>query len=55
MPRSSPEDSTSSCTAWKADEYDEARAAIEATAVIRRLVVTGEDRKQNFVLLFGKR
>ncbi|PMD13853.1 hypothetical protein NA56DRAFT_636983 [Hyaloscypha hepaticicola] len=37
------------------DEYDEARAAGEVTAAIRRLVITGEDREQIFVLLFGKR
>jgi ribonuclease HI len=39
----------------EADECDEARAAVEVTAAIRRLVITGEDRKQNFVRLFGKR
>jgi hypothetical protein len=38
----------------EASEYDRARASVEATAAIRRLVITGEDRKQNFERLFGQ-
>jgi hypothetical protein len=37
----------------EASEHDRSRAGVEVTAAIRRLVITGEDRKQNFELLFG--
>jgi ribonuclease HI len=38
---------------YSMEVYDEGFAADEVTAAIRRLVITGEDREQNFVLLFG--